>query len=163
MPKAASDRQDEPAFQTIVAARSQAVANLAKRVRSLVIDVLPGVFEVVWKQQKIAGYGTGPKKMTEHFCWIAPAGAHVSLGFNYGAELPDPEGLLEGTGRLFRHVKLASDRDVDAKSLRRLLVAATRHRVPPLPEAATTAKPRAKAPAKAKAKTKAKARAAKKK
>jgi hypothetical protein len=154
MSKAPTDRQDEAAFETIVATRSLAVGELAKRVRALVLDVLPGVFEVVWKQQKIAGYGTGPKKMTEHFCWIAPASAHVSLGFNYGAELPDPDGLLEGTGRLFRHVKLASKGDVEANSLRRLLVAATRHRVPPLPEASSKPKVKAKPRATAKLKKK---------
>lgn len=30
-----------------------------------------------------------------------PATNHVNLGFNYGAELPDPNNLLEGTGKLF--------------------------------------------------------------
>lgn len=26
------------------------------------------------------------------------------IGFNYGTELPDPAGLLEGTGKKFRHL-----------------------------------------------------------
>jgi hypothetical protein len=29
----------------------------------------------------------------------------VNLGFNYGAELPDPEGLLQGPGKLMRHTQ----------------------------------------------------------
>jgi len=40
--------------------------------RALVFDVLSQTVEVVWTRQKIAGYGTGPKKLTEHFSWIAP-------------------------------------------------------------------------------------------
>lgn len=32
--------------------------------------------------------------------------AHVNVGFFRGAELPDPRGLLQGTGRFMRHVKL---------------------------------------------------------
>jgi hypothetical protein len=31
---------------------------------------------------------------------------HVNVGFFYGAELPDPMGVLEGTGRRMRHVKV---------------------------------------------------------
>ena len=77
----------------------------------------------------IPGYGTGPKKQTEHFSWIQPNKAHVNLGFNYGAELPDPDALLEGTGKLFRHVKLRSPEDVAEPSLRRLLETATTYRV----------------------------------
>ena len=54
--------------------------------------VMPGITEVPWAQQKTVGYGVGPKKMSEHFCYIAPAKKHVNLGFMYGADLPDPEG-----------------------------------------------------------------------
>jgi hypothetical protein len=107
------------------------VRKIALGARALVIDALPEVFEVVWVNQKNAGYGTGPKKKTEHFAWIMPAKEHVSIGFNYGAELPDPTGLLEGTGLLFRHVKLSTDADVKRPALRELILAATRHRVPP--------------------------------
>lgn len=95
------------------------------------LDVLPAAYEIVWQRQKNTGYGTDPKKQTEHFCWIAPATKHVTLGFNYGAELPDPDGLLEGTGKLFRHVKIVGDPDLRRPALRRLIEQATRHRVPP--------------------------------
>ena len=126
-----SERQNLDAFHDVLSKFDLAVGKIALRARALVLNVLPEVFEVVWVQQKNAGYGTGPKKMTEHFCWIAPAKAHVTFGFNYGVELPDPEGLLEGTGKRFRHVKLASAAEVDRPALRRLVHAATKHRVPP--------------------------------
>ncbi len=127
-----SERQDAAAYAEIVARSSPEVRELATRARALVLDVMPRAFEVVWSGQGIAGYGTGPRKMSEHFCWISPQRAHVNLGFNYGAELPDPEHLLEGTGRLFRHVKLRSVDDVNRSALRQLVEAASRHRVPPL-------------------------------
>jgi hypothetical protein len=50
--------------------------------------------------------------------------AHVNVGFFRGAELADPEGLLEGTGRFMRHVKLRPGRDVDATALTELIRAA---------------------------------------
>jgi len=49
---------------------------------------------------------------------------HVNVGFFCGADLPDPQRLLEGTGRLMRHVKLRPGQDVDATALTRLISAA---------------------------------------
>ena len=40
------------------------------------------------------------------FCYVSAFTAHVNVGFFLGAELPDPAGLLEGTGIFMRHVKL---------------------------------------------------------
>jgi hypothetical protein len=50
--------------------------------------------------------------------------AHVNVGFFRGAELADPDGLLEGTGKFMRHVKLRPDQEVDPGALRRLVRAA---------------------------------------
>ncbi len=47
--------------------------------------------------------------------------AHVNVGFFRGAELADPDGLLEGNGRFMRHVKLGPGRRVDDAALKRLL------------------------------------------
>jgi len=124
-------RQNVAAFKRVADQLDPPVAKIALRARALIIEVLPEVFEVVWERQRNTGYGTGPKKQTEHFAWLMPAKAHVSLGFNYGAELPDPQGLLEGTGAKFRHVKLASIADVERPAIKALLRAATKHRVPP--------------------------------
>ena len=46
---------------------------------------------------------------------------HVNVGFFRGAEIPDPAGLLEGTGRFMRHVKLAPGRDFNAAVLAGLI------------------------------------------
>src|SRR5262245_18122045 len=46
---------------------------------------------------------------------------HVNVGFFRGAEIEDPAGLLEGTGRFMRHVKLRPGEEVDADALRNLI------------------------------------------
>ncbi len=46
---------------------------------------------------------------------------HVNVGFFRGAEIADPRGLLEGTGKFMRHVKLRPERDVDATALMELI------------------------------------------
>jgi hypothetical protein len=50
---------------------------------------------------------------------------HVTFGFPSATSLPDPEGLLEGTGKNMRHVKLRSAEDLEKKGLRDLVVAAS--------------------------------------
>ena len=55
------------------------------------------------------------------FAYVNAFKAHVNVGFFRGAELADPEGLLEGTGKYMRHVKLRPDGGIDAKALTRLI------------------------------------------
>ena len=46
---------------------------------------------------------------------------HVNVGFFRGAEMPDPDSVLEGTGKFMRHVKLAPGRHFNAAALRNLI------------------------------------------
>lgn len=50
--------------------------------------------------------------------------AHVNVGFFRGAELADPDGLLEGTGKFMRHVKLRPGQPLDDAALTKLVHAA---------------------------------------
>ena len=43
------------------------------------------------------------------------------MSFFRGAEIADPEGLLEGTGKFMRHVKLRPDLDFNATALTKLI------------------------------------------
>ena len=51
------------------------------------------------------------------FAYVDAFTAHVNVGFFHGAQLPDPAGLLEGTGKYMRHVKLRPDRNIDSTAL----------------------------------------------
>ena len=55
------------------------------------------------------------------FAYVNAFKAHVNVGFFRGAEIADPDGLLEGTGKFMRHVKLTPERDVDATALVKLI------------------------------------------
>src|SRR6266550_8150315 len=58
------------------------------------------------------------------FAYVNAFRAHVNVGFFRGAELPDPNGLLEGTGKFMRHVKLRPEGEVDAAAFSKLINAA---------------------------------------
>ena len=55
------------------------------------------------------------------FAYVNAFTAHVNVGFFHGAELVDPAGLLEGTGKYMRHVKVRPESHVDAKALTELI------------------------------------------
>ena len=83
---------------------------------------------MAWARQRISSYGIGPKKMSEHYAYIAPQGDYVNLGFYHGVALQDPANLLEGAGKRLRHIKIKSAGDAGKKEICALLEAALRER-----------------------------------
>ena len=126
-------REDRQTFDSVLAGAAPEIQQLAHAVRDLVFDVLPGTVEVVWPKQGSVGWGIGPRKFSEQFSYFMPLKRHVTLGFYYGGDLPDPAGLLGGgvrqvSGRLsMRSLKLADMEDVRLPELRALLEAAVSH------------------------------------
>jgi hypothetical protein len=55
------------------------------------------------------------------FAYVNAFKAHVNVGFFRGAEIADPDGLLEGTGKFMRHVKLRPERSVKDRALIKLI------------------------------------------
>jgi hypothetical protein len=58
------------------------------------------------------------------FAYVNAFKAHVNVGFFRGAEIADPDGLLEGSGKFMRHVKLSPARALNSAALSRLIGAA---------------------------------------
>src|SRR5580692_5170115 len=55
------------------------------------------------------------------FGYVNAFKAHVNVGFFRGAEISDPNGLLEGTGKFMRHVKLKPGSELDSAALSALI------------------------------------------
>jgi hypothetical protein len=58
------------------------------------------------------------------FAYVNVFSAHINVGFFQGTELPDPHGLLEGTGKFMRHVKVRPGEPIDEAALTKLIEAA---------------------------------------
>lgn len=132
-------KANDDAFRAMLEGYSEQVQALATAVRDLIYDVLPETVEVVWPKQRSVGWGTGPRKFTEQFCYLQPFKNHVSMGFYHGGELSDPESLLPTSGGTqvggtlsMRSLQLRSLDDVARPALRSLVVVATSHGVPPV-------------------------------
>jgi hypothetical protein len=84
------------------------IAHLALALRELVLNEAPEAEEVLYSVYaevivfKLSGDPGGA------FCYVAAYSRHVNLGFNRGAELPDPHRVLKGTGKKMRHIRFDS-------------------------------------------------------
>ena len=80
---------------------------LANTLRQLVLDAAPGVEEQVkWGQPCYLKNGM--------ICYLAAGKGYIRFGFWRGVDLKDLNGLLEGTGKGMRHVKVRSLDDIRA-------------------------------------------------
>ena len=84
-----------------------AVRAILSQIRSMVRDSLPeaNATEIIY--HGALGYGPTASGF-DRILYVAPQNGYVNLGFFYGTGIPDPAGLLEGTGKRMRHVKIKS-------------------------------------------------------
>jgi len=109
MTRTAYVREDNPALQKVV-----------RGLRSLVKAAVPGT------KVTVNSWGIPTFESKDPFCFYMVGKNHVTFGFHYGTSLADPEGLLEGTGKNIRHVKLRAVEDLEQKGLKKLVLAAAR-------------------------------------
>jgi hypothetical protein len=102
-----SSSPSTPDLEPLLEQVSAEVAELVRAADDLIRRTDLGVVRVVWPHQKTIGYGVGPKKMSEHYAYIAVYERHLNLGCNYGARLEDG-GLLGGTGQNMRSATVRS-------------------------------------------------------
>jgi hypothetical protein len=89
-------------------------AEVVSMLRQLILDAAPDAAESIkWSQPVYEDNGP--------FCYIKAFKNHVNFGFWRGAELPDPEGILEGSGAKMRHVKISGTDDIRKKAFQDLV------------------------------------------
>jgi len=80
---------------------------IERALRTTIRRELPGVMEQVDFSNKLIAFGRTMKIRGLLFAIIAHKG-HVNLQLADGADLPDPDGIIEGTGKRIRHIKIRS-------------------------------------------------------
>jgi hypothetical protein len=105
-------RRPSPQLLDLLADCSPGVTHLALALRELVLSEAPEAEEVLYSvyAQVIVFKLSGRKRGA--FCNVAAYSRHLNLVFYYGAELPDPHGLLAGTGKKMRHIRFDSPGDL---------------------------------------------------
>ena len=96
------------------------VKETALAAREFVIRAVPKATETLDRSAKLIGYGYGPG-YKDTICTLILSQRGVKLGVVRGASLPDPDGLLKGSGKVHRHVELRLPDQVRKPELRTLL------------------------------------------
>jgi hypothetical protein len=99
------------------------VQELAWKLREVILSVMSNSVEQLDVSANLIGYGTD-RTYKGLICGITLHKAHVNLMFAKGTSIPDPEGLLTGTGKQARHVKIQDMQEIDTPGIRALLDAA---------------------------------------
>lgn len=92
-------------FDLFIKNYPEPVQLIAKQLRVLILLELPGIEEMVDPPSKIIAYGASAK-YADLVCAIAPYPKYVNLMFSRGASMPDPDGILKGTGKKARHIRV---------------------------------------------------------
>jgi hypothetical protein len=108
-------------------------AALIRAARGRMRERLPQALELVYDNYNFFVIGYGPsEKASEAIFSLAAQAKGVSLCFLQGAGLPDPKGLLKGSGNLVRNIRLETAATLDRADVRALLITALERAKAPL-------------------------------
>ena len=94
---------------------------------------LPHALELVYDNYNFFVIGYGPsERASEAIFSLAAQAKGVSVCFLHGAGLPDPNGLLKGSGNVVRNVQLETAATLDRADVRALMMTALDRSKPPI-------------------------------
>jgi hypothetical protein len=95
---------------------SDEVFDNAQKIRKIILKNLPKVQEQIVIPARMIAYTYG-QKYNEMVCTLIPSKKGLKLGFYKGIDLPDPENILEGNGKISRYVEIKKRADLQKKPL----------------------------------------------
>jgi hypothetical protein len=108
-----------PALIKFLKPYDREIRDLALELRALVLEEMAPCYENIYDAYSAVaiGYGTSDR-LRDGIFHIAVYSKHVNLGFNDGASLADPKGILQGTGSQIRHTTIKTAADIERPELR---------------------------------------------
>lgn len=100
--------------ESYIADQPESLETVLRELRSLILEEAPHAVESIkWGHPNYEADG--------NVCYLSAFTEHANLGFFRGADLDDPAGLLEGTGKKLRHVKVRPGAPLPEEGIRALL------------------------------------------
>jgi hypothetical protein len=128
MPRARAGPMSEPVpaeLAPLLESHSDEVKAVFLALQVLCRELMPDAEEALDLPDRVLAFGFGPPggvRMRGLAVGLIPHAAHVNVQLADGAELPDPAGIVEGTGKRIRHVKCRDLADVARPALSDLIV-----------------------------------------
>ena len=134
-----------PALIKFLKPYDREIRDLALKLRALVLEEMAPCYENIYDAYSAVaiGYGTSDR-LRDGIFHLAVYSKGVNLGFNDGANLADPKGILQGTGNQIRHITIKKPEDITRPEIRAYI---RRARKQALADARKLGEPAAKKPA----------------
>ena len=102
------------------------IALVACQAIDLIRSVLPDAIEMLDPSANLVAYGSD-RSYKGLICGVTLHKSHINIMFADGVNLPDPDGLLIGTGKKARHIKMSNLHDLNHPAIRTLLQSALKN------------------------------------
>jgi len=120
-------------MEDIIRRLTPEMATLTRAVLAKLRKLLPGAVEMVYDKSNSLVIGFCPTdKASGVINSIAVYRKWINLYFFEGATLPDPAGLLQGSGTMVRSIRITDARELDRPAIRALIAEARKRAEPPL-------------------------------
>lgn len=117
-----NSRPIHPDFQFFLDLKDQEIIELFNDLRQYILELYPDCNELLYHTHALTSLYSISDKMSDAFCMIPIYSNHFNLGFNKGNLLNDPNKLLQGTGKLIRHIPIDRVEDYRNEKTKQLII-----------------------------------------
>ncbi|GAB5553926.1 MAG: hypothetical protein Sapg2KO_35170 [Saprospiraceae bacterium] len=111
-------------FHYHLALKDQNLIDLFSDLRDYIFELYPASNELLYHTHALTTVFSISEKMSDGFCHVPIYTKHLNLGFNRGTLLKDPYAMLQGTGKLIRHLPIQKTEDFRNEKVKELLLGA---------------------------------------
>lgn len=122
-----------PDFERLLNKKAPSFIQLYIDLRSYILEQFPNTTEILYYTHALSSVYSVSDKLGDSYCMINSYTNHMNLGFNKGTLLDDPNQLLEGTGKLIRHLPVYAPNDYRNDAVKKLLNQAYNNELNDLP------------------------------
>ena len=115
-------RPIHPDFQFWLDTKDQQLIQLFQGLRQYILELYPDSNELLYHTHALTTVFSISEKLGDAFCHIPIYNDHLNLGFNKGTLLDDAENLLQGSGKLIRHVPIKAVLDYNNTKVKVLIL-----------------------------------------
>lgn len=119
-----TSREIHEDFLPWLEAKEPSLIELFKDLREYMLEIYPESNEILYHTHALTAVFSLSEKLSDAFCMIPIYTNHLNLGFHKGTLLEDPDKLLEGTGKLIRHIPVRRAEDYRNDPVRMLIESA---------------------------------------
>ena len=119
-----SERGIHPDFLNVLKYKDQNLIDLYIDLRAYILSMYPESNETLYHTHALTSVYSITEKLGDAFIMLPIYTNHLNLGFNKGTLLKDPQGLLQGTGKLICHIPITKASHYRSKNTTQLITEA---------------------------------------